>query len=119
MELTILLVITTISVIIQLFIFFKNNCDEINKNTINNTDSISELRKMIDTVDLSIIKSINDRSLIVKRMWDIKTKLGVPIFDKKREDDILKKMRLEAKKLGMNEHKVLALYSNILGGHFY
>jgi len=125
-ELTILLVISAIAIVIQLFILFKkddnSDCDcdcNIDVDTINKTDSISELRKMVDIVDLSIIRSINERSLIVKRMWDIKRQLGMPIFDKKREDDILKKMRAHAKKLGMNEDKVVTLHSNIVGGHFH
>lgn len=99
----------------------KNPDDDINVSVedIYNTENIRNLRNMIDTVDLNILKNIHKRSLIVKRIWEIKKQRGISIYDEDREQIILNRINKYAKSLNLNEQKVNKIYNNIIGGHFH
>ena len=74
---------------------------------------------MINEIDDSILLNIHNRSLIVKRIWEIKKSKGISIYDKTREDKIMNRIKLKASKLNLNEEKILLLHSSIIGNHFH
>jgi len=122
--------VVLLSIIILMFftlliLIYRNhygkNSDDINvsDNDIYNTDNIRSLRNMIDTVDLNILKNIRKRSLIVKRIWDIKKQRGINIYDEDREKIILNRINKYATALKLDEEKINKIYTNIIGDHFH
>ena len=57
------------------------------------TDSrIEELRRRVDEVDLELIRILNERARIVQEIVSIKGDAGKPLFDPKREEEILRRV---------------------------
>lgn len=52
------------------------------------------LREKIDKLDKKIVKYLEERIKITEKILDLKTKLHLPITDKKREEEIINKLRL-------------------------
>lgn len=55
-------------------------------------DRVQELRERIDEVDVRLIRDLNERARIVQELARIKAEAGVPIFDPKREEEILRRV---------------------------
>ena len=55
-------------------------------------DRISELRDRVDEVDRELIRILNERARIVQEMVALKGEAGRPLFDPKREEEILRKV---------------------------
>jgi chorismate mutase len=53
---------------------------------------IEELRNRVDQVDRELIRSLNERARIVQEMVAIKAEAGKPLFDPRREEEILRKV---------------------------
>ena len=53
---------------------------------------IEELRSRVDEVDQELIRILNERARIVKEIVGIKAEVGKPLFDPKREEEILRKV---------------------------
>ena len=53
---------------------------------------IEELRSQVDEVDRELIRILNERARIVQEMVEIKAQAGKPLFDPKREEEILRKV---------------------------
>lgn len=68
------------------------------------------LRDKIDEVDKSILSLINKRLALVAEVGDVKSKHGIPIYDPKREAEMLAKRRQEAENIGVSS----ALIEDIL-----
>jgi chorismate mutase len=56
---------------------------------------IEELRNRVDQVDRELIRSLNERARIVQEMVAIKAEAGKPLFDPRREEEILRKVAEE------------------------
>jgi chorismate mutase len=57
------------------------------------TDSrIEELRRRVDDVDLELIRILNERARIVQEIVSIKGDAGKPLFDPRREEEILRRV---------------------------
>ncbi|MDX6381766.1 MAG: hypothetical protein QOI57_2790 [Rubrobacteraceae bacterium] len=56
---------------------------------------IEELRNRVDQVDRELIRSLNERARIVQEMLAIKAEAGKPLFDPRREEEILRKIAEE------------------------
>ena len=57
------------------------------------TDSrIEELRRRVDEVDLELIRILNERARIVQELVAIKGEAGMPLFDPRREEEILRRV---------------------------
>lgn len=54
---------------------------------------IEELKKEINQLDSSLIELLQKRAEIVKKIVNIKIKMGIPIEDKNREKEILSKIK--------------------------
>jgi|GEM_PF-6805833 len=59
---------------------------------------LSKIRKKIDSVDSAIIKLISKRMIYAKEIKEYKKKNMIKIYDPKREQEIIKKARADAKK---------------------
>lgn len=51
------------------------------------------LRKRIDRIDLKILALLNQRATVSARVGQIKKKQGQPVFDGRREKQILRRLR--------------------------
>ncbi|MDF7666566.1 bifunctional chorismate mutase/prephenate dehydrogenase [Orbaceae bacterium ESL0727] len=60
------------------------------------------LREQIDEVDKTILSLITKRLALVAQVGEVKSKQGIPIYDPKREADMLKKRRQEAEISGIS-----------------
>ena len=56
---------------------------------------IGELRSRVDEVDQELIRILNERARIVQELGKIKTEAGKPLFDPKREEEILRRVAEE------------------------
>ncbi len=53
---------------------------------------IQQLRERVDAVDRDLIRALNERASIVQEIASIKSEAGVPIFDPRREEEILQRV---------------------------
>src|SRR5215210_752213 len=53
---------------------------------------IRELRVRVDEVDGELIRVLNERARIVQEIMAIKAETGAPIYDPKREEEILRRV---------------------------
>ena len=56
---------------------------------------IEDLRSRVDEVDRELIRNLNERARIVQEMVAIKAEAGTPLFDPRREEEILRKVAEE------------------------
>ncbi len=56
---------------------------------------IEELRERVDEVDRELIRVLNERARIVQELVAIKDETGMPLFDPKREEEILRRVAEE------------------------
>ncbi len=56
---------------------------------------INELRSQVDEVDRELIRILNERARIVQELVAIKSEAGKPLFDPKREEEILRRVAEE------------------------
>ncbi|MBI1935679.1 prephenate dehydrogenase/arogenate dehydrogenase family protein [Candidatus Woesearchaeota archaeon] len=74
---------------------------------------IDELRKIIDGLDEEILKILSKRRHLVKEIAKLKDELNIPIFDKKREEEILNNLSKKAKELGLDPDSISRIFSSI------
>ena len=55
-------------------------------------EKVRELRERVDEVDLELIRALSERARIVQEIMAIKAEAGVPVYDPKREEEILRKV---------------------------
>jgi len=56
---------------------------------------IEDLRNRVDEVDRELIRNLNERARLVQEMLAIKAEAGKPLFDPRREEEILRKVAEE------------------------
>ncbi len=56
---------------------------------------IIELRERVDEVDRELVRILNERARIVQELVAIKAEAGKPLFDPKREEEILRRVAEE------------------------
>lgn len=74
---------------------------------------IDELRKAIDEIDEEILNLLSKRRDFVKEISKLKESLDLPIFDKKREEEILESISRKARELGLDAKPVYDLFGSI------
>lgn len=77
-------------------------------------NEINRLRKNVDEVDEKILELLDQRMRIVKELYKIKEKEGIPIIDKKREEKVEKIWLKKAEKLGINNESIFKILNEIL-----
>ena len=58
-------------------------------------DNIQRLRAQLDEVDREIVRTINQRALLVQELAAVKGEVGVALYDPKREEEILQRVAEE------------------------
>ena len=75
---------------------------------------LDEKREILDQIDSSILELLAKRFLHVKEVAEIKVDSGEAIRNPVREHEILRRLSLEAKELGLSDLYVTKLYQRIL-----
>jgi 3-deoxy-7-phosphoheptulonate synthase/chorismate mutase len=55
-------------------------------------ERVRELRARVDEVDRELIRALNERASIVQEIMAIKAEAGAPVYDPKREEEILQRV---------------------------
>jgi chorismate mutase len=55
-------------------------------------ERVRELRARIDEVDRELIRALNERARIVQEIMTLKSESGAPVYDPKREEEILRRV---------------------------
>lgn len=55
-------------------------------------ERVNELRKRVDEVDRELVRALNERARIVQEIVAIKAETGAPIYDPRREEEILRRV---------------------------
>ena len=55
-------------------------------------ERVRELRERVDEVDRELIRALNERARIVQEIMTLKAGAGAPVYDPKREEEILQRV---------------------------
>jgi chorismate mutase len=55
-------------------------------------ERVRELRERVDEVDSKLIRALNERARIVQEIMALKAESGAPVYDPKREEEILRRV---------------------------
>jgi chorismate mutase len=55
-------------------------------------ERVRELRERVDEVDRELIRALNERARIVQEIMALKANAGAPVYDPKREEEILQRV---------------------------
>ena len=55
-------------------------------------ERVRELRARVDEVDRELIRALNERARIVQEIMTLKAESGTPVYDPKREEEILRRV---------------------------
>jgi chorismate mutase len=55
-------------------------------------ERVQELRERVDAVDRELIEALSERARIVQEIMALKTDAGAPVYDPRREEEILQKV---------------------------
>lgn len=58
-------------------------------------ETVKTLRERVDEVDHELVRLLNERAQLVQEMGAYKQESGIPLFDPKREEEILSKVAEE------------------------
>jgi chorismate mutase len=55
-------------------------------------EKVQELRERVDEVDRELIRALSERARIVQEIMALKAEAGAPVYDPKREEEILRRV---------------------------
>jgi chorismate mutase len=55
-------------------------------------EKVQELRERVDEVDQELIRALSERARIVQEIMVLKAEAGAPVYDPKREEEILRRV---------------------------
>jgi len=55
-------------------------------------ERVRELRERVDEVDRTLIEALSERARIVQEIMVLKTEAGAPVYDPRREEEILQRV---------------------------
>ena len=55
-------------------------------------EKVRELRERVDEVDRELIRALSERARIVQEIMALKIEAGAPVYDPRREEEILQKV---------------------------
>ncbi|MBR9699844.1 chorismate mutase [Candidatus Woesearchaeota archaeon] len=76
-------------------------------------DKIQKIRKQIDRVDKVLITALGERMSLMPEIGEYKKKNNVPIFQEKREQQIMKRLKKLAKDYQISEDFVEEIFLSI------
>lgn len=78
--------------------------------------NLFNLRKKIDLIDDLLLRYLIIRIDLVKRIFKIKKKYGIPFYSKKREIFIFNRCRILSKKMGISPKIIENIFKEIIRG---
>lgn len=54
-------------------------------------EKVQELRDRVNEVDKDLVRALNERASVVKEIMAMKAEAGTPVYDPKREEEILQR----------------------------
>lgn len=78
-----------------------------------NMEKIKKIREHIDRIDIVIITALAERMSLMPEIADYKKESNLPIFDEKREQQIMKRLQKMAKEQGLDESFVEEIFLSI------
>lgn len=79
----------------------------------NEEDKIKQIRRHIDRIDTVIITALAERMSLMPEIAEYKKKYDIPVFDEKREVEIMNKLKKIAKEQGLEEGFVEEVFLSI------
>ena len=79
----------------------------------NDEDKIKQIRRHIDRIDTVIITALAERMSLMPDVADYKKKYDVPIFDEKREVEIMKNLKQVSAEQGLDESFVEEVFLSL------
>jgi len=76
-------------------------------------DKIKQIRTHIDRIDLVLITALAERMSMMPDMAEYKKKHSIPIFDEKREVQIMNRLKKVAREHGLDEGFVEEIFLSI------
>ncbi len=76
--------------------------------------SLAEYRKKVDAVDDQILRLLQQRIELSKKIGQVKRQSSLPIHDQRRESRILNRVRGVGRRIGFDPHELEAVYRRIL-----
>lgn len=76
-------------------------------------NQLENLRKKVDKIDENILRLLEKRVILSKKIGEIKKENNKSFFDKKRRDEVLNQNLIKAEKLGLSKSFIKRLYSLI------
>lgn len=77
------------------------------------TPNLPSLRKRIDRIDRSLVRLLNQRAVLARRVGALKRRRGLAVFDGKREQAVLRHV-IRASRGPLSEHAVRHIFQAIL-----
>lgn len=77
-------------------------------------ERISSLRKKIDEIDEQILRLLKERVDVCENIGMIKREQGIPVRNRRRENEQYTRITGIASKLGLNPQEVRAVYQEII-----
>jgi chorismate mutase len=74
---------------------------------------LEDWRNEIDEIDTQIVRLINQRARIARKLGELKAYAGLPIVDSDREDAILRRVRQENEGV-LEEEAVVRIFKRII-----
>jgi chorismate mutase len=74
---------------------------------------LKRLRKKIDRADQALLKAFSARFQAVERVGDLKRKLGLPVVQKARWNELLQDRLKRAKRLGVSDKFIQIVFKQI------
>ncbi len=78
------------------------------------TRALSDLRREIDDIDDKIVSLLADRQQVVSRVADFKKAHNLPVYHPAREEDLISKLRQQARSAGLNPDCIEEIYRTII-----
>jgi chorismate mutase len=78
------------------------------------SDTLANLRRAIDAIDEQLIVLLADRTALARSVARLKREQGMPIVDPEREAHVIERVAGLARRHGLNEGEVRALYWRLL-----
>ncbi len=77
------------------------------------TQELKKMRKKVESIDIQIIRLLNERFIFTNQIQNLKRALILPILQKKREKTLLNKYKSIAKKYHLPEKLITHLFRSI------
>lgn len=75
-------------------------------------DDLNKLREEINKIDEQLLDLIAQRIGVVKAVGEYKKEKGLPVVDKKREEELLQKLILRGEKYSLGESIIRKVWKN-------